>query len=126
MRHVLVLLLAAALLGGCGRRETRVTHGNRERILHLNNGSEPANLDPHVVTGVPEHQIIMSLLEGLVSEDPHGVTPQPGTAERWDISPDQTVYTFHLRHDARWSNGATVTAQDFVRTYRRELAPSLA
>ena len=44
----------------------------------------------HVVTGVPEHQIIMSLLEGLVSEDPHGVTPQPGTAERWELSPDQT------------------------------------
>jgi oligopeptide transport system substrate-binding protein len=126
MRHLLVLLLAVAAICGCGRRETRVAHGDRERILHLNNGTEPQNLDPHVVTGVPEHHIIMALLEGLTSEDPHGVTPQPGTAERWDVSPDQTVYTFHLRHNVRWSNGDPLTAHDFVRSYRRALAPSLA
>ena len=126
MTRVLVVLLAAAALSGCGRRETRVEHGNRGQILHINNGTEPQNLDPHVVTGVPEHHIIMALLEGLVSEDPHGITPQPGTAERWDVSPDQTVYTFYLRKDARWSNGDPVTAHDFVRSYRRALAPSLA
>ena len=126
MIQVLVVLLAAALLCGCGRRETRVENGNRNQILHLNNGTEPQNLDPHVVTGVPEHHIIMALLEGLMSEDPRGLKPQPGTAERWDISPDQTVYTFHLRENARWSNGDPVTAHDFVRTYRRALTPSLA
>ena len=126
MPHALVLLLASAMICGCGRRETRVEHGNREQILHLNNGTEPQNLDPHVVTGVPEHHVIMSLLEGLTSEDPHGITPQPGMAERWDVSPDQTVYTFHLRRTARWSNGDPVTAPDFVRSYRRALAPSLA
>jgi oligopeptide transport system substrate-binding protein len=126
MQWALAFLFAAALLCGCGRRETRVEHGNREQILHLNNGSEPQNLDPHVVIGVPEHHLIMALLEGLVTEDPHGVRPQPGTAERWDISADLTVYTFHLRHDARWSNGDPVTAHDFVRSYRRALTPTLA
>ena len=126
MRHVAILLMAASVFCGCGRRETRVAHGNRGQVLHINNGPEPQNLDPHVVTGVPEHHIIMALLEGLVSEDPHGITPQPGTAERWDISPDQTVYTFHLRKNARWSNGDPVTARDFVHSYHRALAPSLA
>jgi len=121
-----MLLVIAALLCGCGRRESRVSVGNREQVLHINNGTEPQNLDPHVVTGVPEHHIIMSLLEGLMSEDPHGIKPQPGTAERWDISEDQTVYTFHLRKNARWSNGDPVTAQDFVGSYRRALTPSLA
>jgi len=124
--RALVVLLAATLLCGCGRRETRVENGNRKQILHINNGSEPQNLDPHVVTGVPEHHVIMSLLEGLVSEDPLGIKPQPGMAERWDISPDQTVYTFHLRKGARWSNGEALMAHDFVRTYRRALTPSLA
>lgn len=126
MKRTLVLGLAAMCFVGCGRRESRVAHGNREQILHLNNGSEPQNLDPHVVTGVPEHHIIMALLEGLMSEDPRGLTPRPGMAERWELSPDQTVYTFHLRRNARWSNGDPVTAHDFVRTYRRALAPSLA
>jgi oligopeptide transport system substrate-binding protein len=126
MTRILVLLLAVAMVCGCGRRQTRVEHGNRERVLHLNNGSEPQNLDPHVVVGVPEHHVIMALLEGLMSEDPRGIHPQTGMAERWDLSQDQTVYTFHLRHDARWSNGDPLTAQDFVRSYRRALAPSLA
>ena len=125
MQWALVLFLSAVLCG-CGRRETRVEHGNREQILHLNNGNEPQNLDPHVVTGVPEHHLIMALLEGLMSEDPQGIKPQPGTAESFDLSPDQTIYTFHLRRNARWSNGDPVTAHDFVRTYRRALAPSLA
>lgn len=126
MRHVSFLLLAASMFCGCGRRETRVEHGNHERVLHLNNGSEPQNLDPHVVIGVPEHHVIMALLEGLVSEDPRGIQPRPGMAERWDLSPDLTVYTFHLRRNARWSNGDPLTAQDFVRSYRRALAPTLA
>jgi oligopeptide transport system substrate-binding protein len=126
MKCAWVFLFAAAMLCGCGRRETRVEHGNREQILHLNNGSEPQNLDPHVVIGVPEHHLIMALLEGLVTEDPHGVRPQPGTAESWDISGDLTVYTFHLRRNALWSNGDPVTAHDFVRSYRRALTPSLA
>ena len=126
MKRALFFVLAVAAICGCGRRETRVTSGNKEQVLHVNNGAEPQNLDPHVVTGVPEHHLIMSLLEGLMSEDPRGITPQPGTAERWDISQDQTIYTFHLRKNARWSNGDPVTAQDFVRTYRRALTPSLA
>jgi oligopeptide transport system substrate-binding protein len=126
MRSVWTLWLAIAVVCGCGRRESRVAHGNREQVLHLNNGTEPSDLDPHVVAGVPEHRIIVALLEGLVSEDPHGITPQPGMAERWAISPDQTVYTFALRKSARWSNGDPVTAHDFVRSYRRALTPSLA
>lgn len=122
-------LLAAVLLGsagGCGRRETRVQHGAREQILHLDNGSEPQDLDPHVVTGVPEHHLIIGLLEGLVSEDPKDLHPVPGVAERWEVSPDLLTYTFHLRTNALWSNGEPVTAVDFVRSYRRMLAPEMA
>ena len=126
MRRALLILLAASVLCGCGRRETRVEHGDREQILHLANRTEPQDLDPHIVTGVPEHYILMSLLEGLVAEDPQDLHPVPGVAERWDVSPEQTVYTFHLRRNARWSNGDPVTANDFVRSYRRILAPTLA
>ncbi len=50
----------------------------------------------------------------------------PAAAESWDISPDGLVYTFHLRKNARWSNGDPVTARDFVESYHRMLMPSLA
>jgi len=46
---------------------------------------------------VPEHHILQSLIENLVTEDPKDLRPVPGQAERWDVSPDGTVYTFHLR-----------------------------
>jgi oligopeptide transport system substrate-binding protein len=123
--HV-ICLLALILHAGCGRRETRVEFGNREQILFKGNGTEPAELDPQIVTGVTEHHTIMALLEGLVTEDPVDLHPVPGVAERWDISADGRVYTFHLRKDAKWSNGDPVTAQDFLESYKRILTSSLA
>lgn len=124
-KTLIVVLPVLAVLCGCGRRETRVQIGDREQILHLGNSSEPKDLDPHIVTGVTENNILMALLEGLVSEDPHDLQPVPGTAERWDVSEDGTVYTFHLRKNARWSNSDPVTADDFVFSFRRILSPAL-
>jgi oligopeptide transport system substrate-binding protein len=119
-------LLALILHAGCGRRETRVEFGNREQVLYKGNGTEPAELDPQIVTGVTEHHTIMALLEGLVTEDPVDLHPVPGVAQRWDISADGRIYTFHLRKDAKWSNGDPVTAQDFLESYKRILTGSLA
>ncbi len=92
----------------------------------MGNGGEPQELDPYIVTGVSEQHLLMSLFEGLVTEDPVDLHPVPGVAERWDASPDGKVYTFHLRRDAKWSNGDPVTARDFLESYKRMLAPSLA
>jgi oligopeptide transport system substrate-binding protein len=119
-------LLALILHAGCGRRETRVEFGNREQVLYKGNGTEPAELDPQIVTGVTEHHTIMALLEGLVTEDPVDLHPVPGVAERWDISADGRIYTFHLRPNAKWSNGDPVTARDFLESYKRILTGSLA
>ncbi|MDD2765473.1 MAG: peptide ABC transporter substrate-binding protein [Opitutaceae bacterium] len=122
-------LLGAAVLSAtasCTRPASPVVEGDRRQILLWGNGAEPQDLDPQTVTGVPEHHILTALLEGLVSEDPVDLHPVPGVAERWEVSPDGLVYTFHLRAGARWSNGDPVTAQDFVRSYQRMLTPSFA
>ena len=113
-------------VAGCGQRMTRVEQGNRDQVLHLANGSEPEDLDPQITTGVTEDNIIRALLEGLVSQDPVDLHPVPGSAERWDISPDGRVYTFHLRKNAKWSNGDPLTAQHFISAYKRALTPQLA
>ncbi len=47
-------------------------------------------------------------------------------AESWDINGDNTEFTFHLRHDLRWSDGTPITANDFVYSFRRALSPELA
>lgn len=120
-----VVLAPVTSTCGCRSRVSAVDTANREHILLLGNGSEPKDLDPHTVTGVTEFNIITALLEGLVSEDPTDLRPVPGVAERWNISPDGKLYTFHLREDAKWSNGDPVTSADFVFSYKRILSPAL-
>jgi oligopeptide transport system substrate-binding protein len=128
-RLVLPAGIAGALmltLSGCSTREERVAATVRAGVLDFGNGAEPEDLDPQITTGVPEHQLQLALFEGLVGQDPVNLDPIPGVAESWDISRDRRVYTFHLRADAKWSNGAPITADDFVRSYQRMLTPSLA
>jgi oligopeptide transport system substrate-binding protein len=87
--------------------------------LHRGNGSEPLSLDPAFVQGEPEENVTGDLNVGLVTYDPEG-KPIPGLAERWTSSPDGLTWTFHLR-EARWSDGAPLTAEDFVFGWRRLL-----
>jgi oligopeptide transport system substrate-binding protein len=122
---VLAALGLAVALAGCGKHETAVQSGNREQILHRGLGYEVTDLDPQLVTGIAEGDVLRALFEGLVSEDPVDLHPVPGVAERWEISPDGLTYTFFLR-EAKWSDGTPVTAQDFVSSYRRMLTPALA
>jgi oligopeptide transport system substrate-binding protein len=97
-----------------------------QKILRWGNGDEPQDLDPQVVAGSVEHHLVCALFEGLVSNAPDDGDVLPGVAERWEKSGDGLVYTFHLRADARWSDGGPVTAHDFVRSYQRMLSPRLA
>tara|TARA_Y100001970_G_C14239899_1_gene864236 strand:- start:1548 stop:3146 length:1599 start_codon:yes stop_codon:yes gene_type:complete len=118
------LFLFLSILNSCGDNIPPVELSPETKILYLGNGTEPKDLDPHTVTGVPESKILMALIEGLVIRHPEGLDPLPGIAKRWDISRDGKTYIFHLR-DASWSNGDAVTAGDFVYAWNRMLMPSL-
>jgi oligopeptide transport system substrate-binding protein len=99
---------------------------NRHKILLICEGTEPRTLDPQTAQGVPEHHIIMGLMEGLMENDPNDQSKQlPGLADRWEHNEDYSVWKFHLRENARWSNGDLVTAQDFVFSYKRILTAPL-
>lgn len=120
-------LLLCLLLGtGCPKRETPVDQGIREQVFHRGLSADPSDLDPHVISALPEINITSALFEGLIGEDAVDLHPMPGVAERWEASPDGLVYTFHLRANAKWSNGDPVTAQDFSNSIRRVLTRSLA
>jgi len=85
-------------------------------------GGEPQTLDPQQTTSGLEIAIESDLFEGLTTHGPDGAV-LPGVAERWESSADGKSWTFHLRADARWSNGMPVTAEDFVYALHRELDP---
>lgn len=114
-----------ALLPACLKRESAATRGLREQVLHRGLSADPFDLDPHLISALPDINVVSALFEGLVAEHPETLAPVPGVAERWDVSADGLTYTFHLRAAARWSNGEPVTAQDFVNSIRRVLTPSL-
>ncbi|WEF29927.1 oligopeptide ABC transporter substrate-binding protein OppA [Klebsiella aerogenes] len=95
-----------------------------KQTLVRNNGAEVQSLDPHKIEGVPESNINRDLFEGLVIGDING-HPIPGVAESWD-NKDFKVWTFHIRKDAKWSDGSPVTAQDFVYSWQRLADPKTA
>jgi oligopeptide transport system substrate-binding protein len=92
-----------------------------QQSIVINNGTEVASLDPHKVEGIPESNIILNLLEGLVSTDANGHVV-PAAAAQWE-NQDFKTWTFHLRPDAVWSDGSPVTAQDFVYSWQRLADP---
>lgn len=109
----------------CTSRTSPVDSGIKTGTLHFGNQTEPQDLDPQIVTGVPEFHILEALFEGLVILDPGTLEPLPGAARSWDITPDGLTYTFHLRNSARWSNGDPVKASDFLFSFQRILSPAL-
>ena len=96
----------------------------KQQSIVINNGSEVSSLDPQKIEGVPESNIILNLLEGLVETDANGHIV-PGVAERWENS-GYRVWTFHLRQNSRWSDGTPVTAEDFVYSWQRLVDPKTA
>lgn len=120
------LSLLLLLMTGCGSRETAVTAGYRTQTLHIGNLSEPTDLDPQIITSLQDFNIVLALFEGLTQYDPQDSHAVPGVAASWEATPDLKTWTFHLRPDAKWSNGDPVTAHDFAYAYQRMLTPSFA
>jgi oligopeptide transport system substrate-binding protein len=111
-------------LFGCSRRETPVEAGVRTQTFLIGNAAEPQDLDPDTITVYMDSMIAYSLFEGLTKLNAKTSLPEPDLADRWTVSPDGKVYTFHLRPEARWSDGDPVTAGDFVYSFHRILSPA--
>ena len=127
----LALLSASIAVAGCGTRaQTAEYFGKAEppagQQLRYISGSEPESLDPQVSTGQPEARVYLALYEGLTEYHPVTGEAMPAIAERWEPNADNSEFTFHLRHNARFSNGDPITANDFVWSLRRGLTPALA
>ncbi|HET9589925.1 MAG TPA: peptide ABC transporter substrate-binding protein [Anaerolineales bacterium] len=89
-------------------------------VLAGGESTNPRDYDPATTYG-SGNKLVFS---GLVSFDPH-LNLTPDLAERWDVSPDGTVYTFHLRENAKFHNGRPVTAQDVIYSWERAAHPVL-
>lgn len=91
-------------------------------VLHRGNLAEVQTLDLQKYSLTVEAEIVRDLFMGLLTIDAKG-DPVPGLAESWTVSPDGRVYTFTLRPNLRWSDGAPLTADDAVFGLQRGLDP---
>ncbi len=83
------------------------------------NGKLPKSFDPALASAPPETDVVRALYEGLTETDPASLQEVAGVAETWSSTDDFKVWTFKLRKNAKWSNGKPVTANDFVRAWKR-------
>lgn len=85
-------------------------------------GDDPLFLDPAVIQDASSAAYVVEIFSGLVRLD-RDLKVQPDLAERWDISPDGKVYTFHLNTKATFHDGRPVTAEDVQYSLTRALNP---
>ena len=122
------ILFILLFLISCGAQDNKISKidlASKDGLLIIGNGTEPSGLDPHIVTGVPEHKILLALLEGLVIFNPKDSSVLPGVAKSWVISNDGLTYTFVFNEKAKWSNGEKIEPSDFVYSWKRILSPEL-
>ncbi|MEG6571721.1 peptide ABC transporter substrate-binding protein [[Clostridium] cellulosi] len=126
IRRIISLALASAMivgvLTGC---KSQGSTNPAETPIRVCVGSEPKSIDPAINQAVDGSIYIVHAFEGLTKYDKNAKIV-PGVAKSWDISDDQLTYTFHLREDAKWSDGKPVTANDFVYAWQRAVNPSTA
>ena len=126
---VMAATLAMSTLAGCGSSSSSSSSGsgsaagNQEITFNL--AADPKTIDPALNQAVDAGILLVNMFEGLYKLD-ENQKPVPGMAESYDLSDDKTEYTFHLRSDAKWTNGDTVKASDFEYAWKRVLAPETA
>ena len=123
---MLTLVLAACSTSTSAplKSQSQSLAGDQTLNVHLAEG--PRTLDPTLATDEREEAIVRQFSEPLLrgAADLHDV--EPAAAESYDVSPDGTIWTFHLRANARYADGQPVHAQDFVYSWRRLIDPRTA
>jgi oligopeptide transport system substrate-binding protein len=124
-----VLCLAAFLLitifAGCGKSGSNAPV-NGEKAVTFNLRAEAKTIDPQLETDESTSKVLAMCMEGLVRLGKKAGEVVPGAAKKWTVSKNGLVWTFYLRKDAKWSNGKSVTANDFMFAIKRALTPSTA
>ncbi|RKN86909.1 peptide ABC transporter substrate-binding protein [Paenibacillus ginsengarvi] len=122
---VTVLLVWTTLLAGCAKKSnTGGGAGAAEQKLRMLIASEPPSLDPGLAQDNNSSTVLRPIYDALTRLDEKG-EPKPAAAEKWDVSADGLKYTFHLRSNAKWSNGDPVKASDFEYAWKRALDPAM-
>lgn len=118
---ITITIILGLMISGC---TTDKSAGAKEMKISWNAGPEPGTLDPQMSIVTSEQIIEMNLFEGLMRFDKDNI-PQLAIASSIDVSADGLTYTIKLK-DTKYSNGESVTAEDFKESWLHALAPETA
>ena len=116
-----VILSGVTVLSGCSYGDSQEAAGGKEITVAIN--SETGSMDPAGSIALTYLAYSVAALDELLTYDENGEI-EYRAAESYEVNEDQTVWTFHLREDALWSDGSQVTAADFLNTMTRALDPA--
>lgn len=126
VQSAMLVIVLALFNAGCFSSEQGETFYGRVAVrpkqeLRWSDGGLPRTFDPALAAAAPDTDVVRALFEGLTEYDARTLATKPAAAERWESSEDNRVWTFHLRANARWSNGDPLVAADFVRAWERAI-----
>ena len=127
LKKTLAIGMAALMMVGCSSGSADGASDNTDAassvVVAIN--ADLNTMDHHVATDGGSF-VMQSLCIGGLAELDADAQPVPDLAESWEVSEDGKTYTFHIREGLKWSNGADLTANDFVYGWRRLVEPELA
>jgi peptide/nickel transport system substrate-binding protein len=113
-----IIIIIMVFNSGCVERksvnDTKAYKVQNNIVYNL--GKFPDDLFMLSNTNVKDKDLLLSLFEGLVKVDETGKIV-PGLAENWTLGQDNITYTFNIKHNAKWSDGSEITANDFLNFY---------
>ncbi len=122
---LIIAVITGVTLSSCSKDSAKSTLVKDKNLITVDNGEDPPTLDTALAQDSTSARILYDLFEGLTSFD-QSLKVIPGLAEKWEISPDGKVYTFHLRSSLKFSDGSPITAEDVVFSWQRLADPKVA
>ncbi|WP_026592017.1 peptide ABC transporter substrate-binding protein [Bacillus sp. UNC437CL72CviS29] len=124
-RLLAISLVTSLILSACSSKANKVNKEDQKQVLNVTVSEEIPSLDTAKAMDGTSSHVMQNIFEGLYVLDNQD-NPVPGVAKSFEKSEDGKRYTFHLRKDAKWSNGESVTAHDFTFAWKRTLSPETA
>lgn len=118
-------LISLGLITACSHKSATELSSKDKNLITVDNGADVPTIDPTISQDNTSTRVLYDLFEGLTSFDQSQKTI-PGLAEKWEISTDGRIYTFHLRPGIKFSDGSPITAQDVVFSWQRLVDPNIA
>ncbi len=121
----LLLIASISSLSACSKDNASSSANKDKNLITVDNGEDAPTIDPVMAQDTTSARVLFDLFEGLTSFDQNNHSI-PGLAEKWDVSADGKIYTFHLRDGLKFSDASPITADDVVFSWQRLADPKIA